>query len=104
MEITKGREGVKGAAREPQLGAILRNWRSKHGFTQEYTARLFGVTWRTVAYWEAGDRAPGMATLARACKHKDPRVVRFARLLIGVRFPAVDELPYDAVRSEGELS
>ncbi len=43
-------------------GTELKEWRQRHGVTQEEFAREVGVSWSTVAKWEGGQRQPGRLT------------------------------------------
>ena len=43
-------------------GSELKEWRQRHGMTQEELAREVGVSWSTVAKWEGGQRQPGRLT------------------------------------------
>ncbi|HEX2174213.1 MAG TPA: helix-turn-helix transcriptional regulator [Dehalococcoidia bacterium] len=44
-------------------GQELKRWRESHGLTQQQLADEVGVTWVTIARWEAGSRSPNKFTL-----------------------------------------
>ena len=44
-------------------GEDLKQWRQRHGLTQQQLADEVGVTWVTIARWEAGSRSPNKFTL-----------------------------------------
>lgn len=45
---------------DPDIGEVLRVWRKRVGLTQDEVATRLGIHRRTYAYWESGDRVPGL--------------------------------------------
>ncbi len=43
-------------------GEELKRWREAHSLTQQELANEVGVTWVTIARWEAGSRSPNKFT------------------------------------------
>ncbi len=43
-------------------GQEIKEWRNRHGLTQEQFAREVGVSWSTIAKWEIGQRSPNRFT------------------------------------------
>lgn len=57
-------------------GQELKKWRERHGLTQQQLAEEVGVTWVSVARWEAGSRSPNKLTaplLERAIQRIEKR-------------------------------
>jgi len=60
-------------------GRVLKQWRNAHEYTIKDAAELFGVSERTITYWEAGQRRPGPWRLYRMYLLGRPDVARCAR-------------------------
>lgn len=47
------------------LGRKIREWREKHGISQEELAKKLGVTQEAVSYWENGKKHPKRSTFKK---------------------------------------